>query len=153
MHGQRPLQNSRRMKTVDYNKMRLVKYTKLIDKSILHKRYSLSTHLAYRCLLEYYRLFIRFRFPNQQLLTKNAFQLSLEVVAYFSANKHWFKFRKSSDMLQLLSSTYYLTTLSKYRSANRDLHVDRVTATYARNQSLAIAQFLIRAMHDQRPAK
>lgn len=130
------------MRTVDYNEIRLVKYTKLIDKAIVAKRYGLATQLAYRCLLEYNRLFIRFLSPHSKLLRKNAFQLSIEVVKYFREKPDWFTFKRSRQLFAMLKTTYTLTRLSTLRYADRDTHVDLATATYARDQALAIARFL-----------
>ena len=130
------------MRTLDYSEIRLVKYSKLIDKAIAERRYGLSTQLAYRCLLEYNRLFMRFMLPNSKWLKKNAFQLSIEVVRYFRKHPEWFTFRRSRQLIAMLKTTYYLTNLSNMRYADRDLHLDLATATYARDQSLAIARFL-----------
>jgi hypothetical protein len=137
------------MRHLDYCEIRLVKYTKLIDKAIASKRYGLSTQLAYRCLLEYNRLFMRFCIPSSKSLKKNAFQLSIEVVRYFRKSPDWFTFKRSRQMLAMLRTTYYLTKLSSMRFADRDLHLDLATATYARDQSLAIARFLFGSVRER----
>ena len=131
------------MKTIDYCEIRLVKYSRLIDRAILEKRYALSTQLAYRCLLEYNRLFMRYYLPTSSSLRKNAFQMSIEVVKHVRFNRRFFKIRKSTYLMRLLSTSYYLTNLSKLRYGQRDLHVDLATAQYARDQSLAISRFLM----------
>lgn len=136
------------MRHLDYCEIRLVKYTKLIDKAIASKRYGLSTQLAYRCLLEYNRLFMRFCVPNSKSVKKNAFQLSLEVVRYLRTRPDWFTFKRSRQMFAMLKTTYFLTKLSNTRFADRDLHLDLATATFARDQSLAIARFLFGSVRD-----
>lgn len=136
------------MKTIDYCEIRLVKYSSLIDRAILEKRYALATQLAYRCLLEYNRLFVRYCIPSSTSVRKNAFQLSVEVVRYVRINRKYFRIRKSRYLMKMLSASYYLTNLSKLRYGARDIHVDLATAQYARDQSIAIAKFLMGSVRE-----
>lgn len=124
------------MQQIDYNAIRLIRYSKLLDKAILEHRYSLATHLAYRCLLEYNRLFIRFLSPQSKTLRRNAFQLSLLTVRYL---RHQYK---SVHLFNVLRSTYYITHVSGSRYGDKDLHIDLATATFARDQALAISNLL-----------
>ncbi|MDX1479093.1 MAG: hypothetical protein R3301_15370 [Saprospiraceae bacterium] len=136
------------MRVLDYNEIRLIRYTKLIDKAIVAKRYGLATQLAYRCVYEYHRLFMRFLVPQKKLLRKNAFQMTVDVVGYFRAKPGWFTFKRSRWLFSMLKTSYYLTRLSKRRFADRDLHVDMATAVFARDQALAISKFLFGSLKD-----
>lgn len=129
------------MYTVDYNEIRLIRYTKLIDKAILCRRYGLATHLAYRCLLEYHRLFLRFLMPQTKGIRKNAFQLSIMVVRYMRSQRR-LTFRMTRLLFGMLRSTYVITNLSGRKHGDRELHVDLAMATFARDQALTIARFL-----------
>lgn len=129
------------MHHVDYNAIRLVKYSKLIDKAILAHKYSLATHLAYRCLLEYHRLFARFLMPQTKTFRQNAFQLSVMTVRYMRSSRK-LTVHRTRQLFEMLRSTYFITNLSRTRYADRDLHVDLATATFARDQALAISKFL-----------
>ena len=128
------------MQHIDYNAIRLVRYSKLIDKAILSRRYALATHLAYRCLLEYNRLFLRFTSPQTKTLRQNAFQLSIAVVKYLRSRK--LSFTRTRQLFNLLRSTYAITNLSTRNYGDRDLHADLATATFARDNALAMSQFL-----------
>lgn len=136
------------MRTIDYNEIRLIRYTKLIDKAIAAKRYGLATQLAYRCVFEYNRLFIRFLLPHKQLFRKNAFQLTIEVVQYFRSKPGWFNFKRSRQLFAMLKTSYFLTRMSTLRFADRDLHIDLATAKFARDQALAISSFLFGSVRD-----
>jgi len=127
--------------------MRLVRYTKLIDKAILERRYALATHLAYRCLLEYNRLFMRFLMPQTRYFRQNAFQLSIQVVRYMRSGKA-LSFRRTRMLFGMLRSSYYLTTLSSHKFGDRDVHVDLATATFARDQARSIAKFLFGSLSE-----
>ena len=131
------------MRSLNSNEIRLIKYSRLIDEAIVAKRYGLATHLAYRCLLEYHRLFIRFTLPNYVLVKKNAFQLSIEAVKYLHGKTGFWQFRRSGQLFQLVRTTYHLTTLSTLKYGDRDAHIDRATAEFARDQSIAISKLLI----------
>jgi hypothetical protein len=128
------------MQHIDYNAIRLIRYSKLIDKAILEHRYSLATHLAYRCLLEYNRLFVRFLSPNSRTLRRNAFQLSLLTIQHLR-NQY-----KSVHLFNVLRSTYFITHISGSRYGDKDLHIDLATATFARDQALAISNLLFGSM-------
>ncbi len=49
----------------------------------------------------------------------------------------------------MLRSTYFITNLSGARYADRDLHVDLTTATFARDQALAISKFLFGTLNEE----
>ena len=134
------------MQQIDYNAIRLIRYSKLIDKAILEHRYSLATHLAYRCLLEYNRLFLRFLMPQSRALPRNAFQLSLMTIRLLR------KQYKARHLFDVLKSTYYITNLSGEKYGDRDLHIDLATATFARDQALAISEFLFGSLNHMRKA-
>lgn len=129
------------MKTLRYDEIRLVKYTKLIDKAILDHRYGIAVQLAHRCLLEYYRLFLRFLIPNSRYLNKNAFQLSMDIVRYVR-NQKW-TFFKSKQLFAMLTTSYRLTRWYGLKIADRELHTDLAMATFAREQVLAISKLLV----------
>ena len=131
----------------DYNAIRLIRYGKLIDKAILEHKYSLATQLAYRCLLEYNRLFIRFLMPQAKTMRRNAFQLSLLTVRYMRKRRK-LTLKRTRQLFNLLRSTYFITNLSYTRYADRDLHVDLATATFARDQALAISNFLFGSLSE-----
>ncbi|HLF62557.1 MAG TPA: hypothetical protein VI603_02340 [Saprospiraceae bacterium] len=136
------------MHHVDYNAIRLIRYSKLIDKAILAHRYSLATHLAYRCLLEYHRLFARFLMPQTKIFRHNAFQLSVMTVRYMRTRRK-LTLHRTRQLFNMLRSTYFITKLSGARYADRDLHVDLATATYARDQALAISRFLFGTLNEE----
>lgn len=136
------------MQHIDYNAVRLIRYSKLIDKAILSRRYSLATQMAYRCLLEYHRLFLRFMAPQSKTFRQNAFQLSIAVVKYLRTRRK-LTVRRTRKLFEMLRSTYYLTNLSLQKSGDRDLHVDLAMATYARDQALAISKFLVGSMQEE----
>jgi hypothetical protein len=131
----------------DYNAIRLIRYGKLIDKAILEHKYSLATQLAYRCLLEYNRLFVRFLMPQAKTMRRNAFQLSLLTVRYMRKRRK-LTLKRTRQLFNLLRSTYFITNLSYPRYADRDLHVDLATATFARDQALAISNFLFGSLSE-----
>ena len=130
------------MRTLKYSEIRLVKYGRLIDKAILQKKYGLATHLAYRCLLEYYRLFLRFRMPSSKYINQNAFQLSVSIVKYLRKYPRISGF-KSKHLFSMLSTSYYLTNLSRKKTGDRELHVDLAMATFARENALAISRLIM----------
>ena len=136
------------MQHIDYNAIRIIRYGKLIDKAILENRYSLATHLAYRCILEYHRLFLRFRMPHTRTIRHNAFQLSLLTVKYMRARRT-LTMQRTRQLFNMLRSTYYLTNLSGTKFADRDLHVDLATATFARDQAMAISKFLFGSLSEE----
>jgi hypothetical protein len=49
----------------------------------------------------------------------------------------------------MLRCTYFITNLSGTRYADRDLHIDLATATYARDQALAISKFLFGTLREE----
>ena len=128
---------------MNYNELRLVKYSRLIDQTIAEGRYTLATQLAYRCLLEYNRLFIRFCIPNLKWNRMNAFQLTVEIVRFARSNSKTFKLPKSRELMKMLRASYYLTSLSNKKLDDKDLRIDRVTARFAGDQSLAISRVLM----------
>lgn len=134
------------MKTLRYDEIRLVKYTKLIDKAILDHRYGIAIQLAHRCLLEYYRLFLRFLIPNSKYINKNAFQLSMDIVRYVRKQK-W-TFFKSKQLFAMLTTSYHLTHWSRLKFADRELHTDHAMATFAREQVLAISKLLVGSIEE-----
>lgn len=136
------------MQQIDYNAFRLVRYSKLIDKAILEHRYSLATHLAYRCLLEYHRLFLRFLVPQSKVIKNNAFQLSLVVVRYMRGRRS-LTVKRTQQLFGILRSTYAITDLASAWHGDRDLHADFVTATFARDQALATARFLFGSLCEE----
>jgi len=136
------------MQHVDYNAIRLIRYGKLIDKAILQHRHGLATHLAYRCLLEYHRLFLRFLMPQTKTIRRNAFQLSLLTVRYLRTRQK-LTLQRTRQLFDMLRTTYFITHLSGTRYADRDLHVDLATATFARDQALAISKFLFGSLREE----
>lgn len=136
------------MQHIDYNAIRLIRYSKLIDKAILAHRYSLATHLAYRCLLEYHRLFARFMMPQTKTFRHNAFQLCVMSVKYLR-NSRKMTLHRTRLLFDMLRSTYFITNLSGKRYGDRDLHVDLATATFARDQALAISKFLFGTLSEE----
>ena len=138
------------MAQYDHFEIRLVKYSKLIDQAIATKRYSLATNLAYRCLLEYQRLAARFLIPHVKSPSKNAFQLSTEMVQHLRKSSGSLTWTKTRQLFALLSTSYHLTTWSKLPFGDRDLQVDLAMATYARDQSLQLSRFLIGTVQELR---
>ena len=138
------------MHHVDYNEIRLVRYSKLIDKAILDHRYTLATHLAYRCLLEYNRLFLRFLMPQSKTFRRNAFQLFVIIVQYMRTRRK-LTLQRTKQLLNMLRSTHTITHLHSIRYTDRDLNVDLATATFARNQALEISQFLFGSLNEEKP--
>jgi hypothetical protein len=134
---------------IDYNAFRLVRYGKLIDKAILARRYGLATHLAYRCVLEYNRLFVRFIMPQTKTFRRNAFQLSILTVRYLRTRRK-LTLRRTRQLFDLLRSTYFITHVSSTSQGDRDLHVDLATATYVRDQALAISKFLFGSLNEEK---
>lgn len=134
------------MKSLRYDEIRLVRYTKLIDRAILEHKYPLATQLAYRCLLEYYRLFFRFFSPQRKYLNKNAFQLSMDFVRYVR-KKRWSQF-KSKQLFSMLNTSYELTTWSNLKITDKELSTDLAMATYAREQVLAISSLLVGSLDE-----
>ena len=136
------------MKQVDYNAIRLIRYSKLIDQAILSRRYSLATQMAYRCLLEYHRLFLRFVLPQTLIVKRNAFQLSVLTVKHLRTRQK-LTVRRARQLFDMLRGTYYITHMSSTTVGDRDLHVDLATATYARDQALAISKFLFGSLSEE----
>jgi len=136
------------MQHIDYNAIRLIRYSKLIDKAILAHRYSLATHLAYRCLLEYHRLFARFMMPQTKPFRHNAFQLCVMSVKYLRTSRN-LTLNRTRLLFDMMRTTYFITNLSGTRHGDRDLHVDLATATFARDQALAISKFLFGTLSEE----
>ncbi len=136
------------MKAIQLSEVRLVKYSRLIDRAISEKRYGLATQMAYRCVLEYHRLFLRYSAPHSKSMTENAFQLSVVTVKYLRTQGRFLSRHSSRQLLKLLSTSYYLTNLSKLKWGERDTHIDKATAVLARDQSLAMAKFLMSSVRE-----
>lgn len=137
------------MKTIQLSEVRLVKYSRLIDRAISEKRYGLATQMAYRCVLEYHRLFLRYSMPQSKSMTQNAFQLSVVTVKYLRTHGKFFTRQSSRQLMKLLKTSYYLTNLSKLKWGN----IDKTTAVFARDQSLAMARFLMSSTKESVVAK
>ena len=135
------------MHHVDYNAIRLIRYSKLIDQAIHARRYSLATQMAYRCLLEYHRLFLRFVVPQTETVRRNAFQLSILTVKHLRTRRT-LTVKRARQLFDMLRSTYYITRMSSTSFGDRDLHVDLATATFARDQALAISTFLFGTINE-----
>ncbi len=86
--------------------------------------------------------------PQSRTMKENAFQLSLLTVKYLRTQRKYFSLTSSKQLLKLMSTSYYLTNLTKLKWGERDLHIDRATATFARDQSLAMAKFLMGSVHE-----
>ena len=136
------------MSYVHHIEIRLVRYSRLIDQAIAERRYSLATHLGYRCLLEYQRLASRFLVPGYGYGAKNAYQLAIVFVEYMRKSSGQLSWTRTRALLNLLTSSYQLTRWSVRPFGDRDMHFDLAMATYARDQSLALSKFLIGEVRD-----
>lgn len=137
------------MKTIHLSEVRLVKYSRLIDRAISEKRYSLATQMAYRCVLEYHRLFLRYSMPHSKSMTQNAFQLSVVTVKYLRTKSKYLSRHSPRQLLKLLKTSYYLTNLTKTKWGK----IDKATAVFARDQSLAMARYLMTSVHEDISSK
>lgn len=134
------------MKPIDVShyESRRGQYLVLIDRAILQKRYRLAVQLANRCLVNYYRLFLKSVQPRHSYKHRNAFEIALRVVRYFrkySKRKSWFSRR--DRLYSLLSVSFYLSQNLSRKGDQQLIPFDRVSAEYARNNSQAIAQSLV----------
>jgi len=126
---------------------KLNRYLKRIDGAIYAGRYTLAFKLTNRCLMEYYRAFMR----SHQILSMgkkediNLMSISIcrYIISYF--RKYRIPYTERRILLITTVTNVLFTTMSNLQSTSSSkFKVDKAIAIYARNNMNRIARFLSR---------
>jgi hypothetical protein len=122
---------------------KLNRYLRRIDGAILAGRYSLALQLTNRCLMEYYRQFMKQHMPFEPL-HYDLNIMSLSVVRYMGRyfRKYRIPYKEQSLLLMTTVTNVLATTVRSLNRKNSSLMIDKAIAVYARNNVQRIVRFL-----------
>ncbi|MCB0642718.1 MAG: hypothetical protein KDC44_13815, partial [Phaeodactylibacter sp.] len=125
---------------------KLNRYLSRIDAAIQEGRYTLAFKLTNRCLIEYYRAFIRSHQIPSMGTMDNINLMSIHICRYIIGyfNKYRIPYTERRVLLITTVTNVLFTTMRHIQSSTAKVKVDKAIAIYARNNMNRIARFLSR---------
>lgn len=119
---------------------KLNRYLKRVDGAINSRKYALAMGLANRCLMEYYRDFMKYTMKYEAIHTNNINQMAIYIYRYI------LKYFRSNNIPYSATRLLYITMVTNvlFVTMSTNSYIDRALATYARDNVNSIVRFLAR---------
>ena len=125
---------------------KLNRYLRRIDAAIQDGRYTLALKLTNRCLIEYYRAFMRSHQISSIGMVEDINLMSIHICRYIIGyfRKYRIPYTERRVLLITTVTNVLFTTMRNIQSSTKKYKVDKAIAIYARNNMNRIARFLSR---------